>query len=313
MLIFALRKFVAGVILAIVVTAATFFMIYSQGEQIARVVLGGRATDLQVHRKYVELGLDEPAIPAYLRWLGHAFTGDLGNSYRTGESVTAVIIARLPVTLSVVLVALLFTALLAVLVGVAAAVYGGWLDRTLQIVGVAGAAIPNFVVAVGLVLLLAVYLPIFPATGYVPLEDGVGGWASSLVLPVAAILLGSVVNAAQQFRGAMIDAMQQDFVRTLRSRGISERAIVFRHALRNAATPGLTILSLQTIGLMGGVVVIERVFGLAGMGEWTATATVQNDLPAVLGSVLFTVIVVVVVNFVMSVVVGLVNPKARTS
>jgi peptide/nickel transport system permease protein len=180
-------------------------------------------------------------------------------------------------------------------------------------VGIAGAAIPNFVVAIALVFAFAIALPLFPATGYISPDVDPAGWARSLVLPVAAVTIGSIAGAAQQFRGAVIDTLNQDFVRTLRSRGISQRAIIFRHVLRNAAAPGMTILSLQTISLMGGVVIIERVFALPGMGLLASNSALQGDIPAVMGSVLFTVIVVVVVNIAVDLLNGWLNPKARLS
>lgn len=312
MLKFLLRSVLSGLILAIVVTAVTFSLIFTSGEKVARTLLGQQASQGQIDQKIAELGLDRPVPVQYLDWLLHALTGDLGRSYLSGEPVTAMLATRVPVTLSIVVFAVLLTAILSVLVGVTAAVRGGWTDRALQVLGVFGAAIPNFIVAVGLVFLLAIQFPVFPATGYVPPGDDVVAWASSLALPVMAILVGSVANAAQQFRGAMIDALNQDHIRTLRARGISERSLVFRFALRNAAGPGLTILSLQTIGLFGGVVVIERIFGLPGIGMLASDAALRSNVPAVLGTVLFTVIVVVLVNITVAVLAGWLNPKVRT-
>jgi peptide/nickel transport system permease protein len=183
----------------------------------------------------------------------------------------------------------------------------------LQVVSVSGAAIPNFVIAIALVFVFALAVPLFPATGYISPDVDTAGWAASLALPVVAILIGAVANAAQQFRSAMLDVMGQDYIRTLRTRGIDERLIVFRHALRNAASPGLTILSLQTIALMGGVVVIERVFAMPGVGLLTNSGALQGDIPAVMGCVLFTIVVVVVVNIAVDLINGWINPKARVS
>jgi peptide/nickel transport system permease protein len=220
---------------------------------------------------------------------------------------------RVPVTLSLVLTTLFLTMLLSVFIGVAAAVKGGWIDRTLQIVAVTGAAIPSFVIAIALVFAFALAIPILPATGYVAPDVDTAGWAASLVLPVTAILIGAIANSAQQFRGAMLDVLAQDYIRTLRTRGIDDRLIVFRHALRNAASPGLTILSLQTIALMGGVVVIEQVFAMPGVGLLTSSGAQQGDIPAVMGCVLFTIVVVVVVNIAVDLINGWINPKARVS
>ncbi|MFJ6376205.1 ABC transporter permease [Pseudarthrobacter oxydans] len=310
---FLLRKVISSLILVVVVTAATFMLIFSNGPSIARAVLGQNATADQVAAKVQELGLDQPVITQYLKWLGGLLQGSLGASYFTGEPVTNMMASRIPVTLSLVLISLVFTIILSVLIGVAAAVRGGWLDKVLQIAAVTGAAVPSFVVAIALVFVFALAMPIFPATGYVPPDQDTQGWAASLVLPVAAITVGTMANAAQQFRGAMLDVLSQDYIRTLKTRGIDERLIVFRHALRNAAGPGLTILSLQTIALMGGAVVIEQVFAMPGMGLLTNSAALQGDIPAVMGSVLFIIIVVVTVNIAVDLINGWVNPKARTS
>jgi peptide/nickel transport system permease protein len=311
MLTYLGRKLLFGVVLFVIVTAVTFVLVFSNGEASVRNAIGQNATDAQVAARVAELGLGRPVLLQYLHWLGHLFTGDLGTSFFTGEPVSKMLASRIPVTLSLIVVSLIFTAILSVLIGVAAAVKGGWIDRVLQFLSVGATALPSFLVAIGLVFLLAIAIPVFPATGYVPFTDSPAGWVASLVLPVTALLLTLVATAAQQFRGAMQDAMRQDFVRTLRSRGVPERAVVFRHALRNAASPGLTILSLQTIALIGGAVLIERIFGLPGIGQLMVTTSLAGDLNAVMGVVVFSTVVVVVVNITADMVNGWINPKVR--
>ncbi|UUU29417.1 ABC transporter permease [Streptomyces sp. CA-210063] len=313
MLRFAVRQTLSSIVLTIVVTAITYALVFSDGTGIARRVLGQSATQAQVSAKVTELGLDQPVAVQYAKWLGGLARGDLGASYFTGEPVTNMLATRVPVTLAIILPALLLTLILSVLIGVTAAVRGGAVDRFLQVTGVLGAAVPNFVVAIALIFVFAIAVPLFPATGYVSPDVDPMGWAQSLVLPVLAVLIGSIAGAAQQFRGAVIDVLRQDFVRTLRSRGISERAVIFRHVLRNAAGPGMTILSLQTVALMGGVVIIERMFALPGMGLLADSSALQGDIPAVMGSVLFSIAVVIVINIAVDLLVGWLNPKARLS
>jgi peptide/nickel transport system permease protein len=308
-----LKKLLSSLLLLVAVTAVTFTLVFNDGPGIARRVLGQNATAEQVSAKVVELGLDQPVLLQYGQWLAGVVRGDLGQSYFSGEPVSTMLAARVPVTLALVLIATVLTLVLSMLVGVVAAVRGGWLDAVLQILAVVASAIPNFEVAIVLVFAFAIAVRIFPATGYVSPDVSLIGWAASLTLPVLAVLIGSVAGAAAQFRGAVIDVLHADFVRTLRSRGVSERALVFRHVLRNAAGPGLTILSLQTINLLGGVVVIERIFAMPGMGAFATTVAVQGDVPAVMGSVIFTVIVVVVVNIGVDLLNGWINPKARLS
>ncbi|WP_102194682.1 ABC transporter permease [Microbacterium aurantiacum] len=313
MLRFLARKLVAGAVLFLVVTAVTYMLVFANGENSVRQSIGENATDEQVARRVAELGLDRPVLTQYLGWLGGLLTGSLGRSFFTGEEVTDMMATRIPVTLSLVLLAMVFTTLLSVVIGVVAAVKGGWVDRVLQLTATAATALPSFLVAIALVFMLAIAVRVFPATGYVAFTDDPAGWVIALTLPVAAILFQLVAGAAQQFRGAMVDAMKADFIRTLRSRGVPERAIVFRHALRNAASPGLTVLSLQTISLIGGAVLIEQVFALPGIGRWTVTTSLTGDLPAVMGVVVFSTLVIVLVNIVADVANGWVNPKVRLS
>lgn len=311
MLRLVVRRLGSAVLLTLVVTMATYFLVFSNGPGIARAILGKEATQATVQAKVVELGLDQPVFTQYLHWLGGLLTGSLGRSYFTQEPITTMLATRVPVTASLAVIILVLTAVISILVGVAAAVKGGWIDRVLQFVSVLGAAVPGFIVAILLVLTLAVGLHLLPATGYVSPTVSVTGWLSALVLPVLAVLVGSVGGAAQQFRGAVADVLSQDFVRTLRSRGVAERRIVFVHVLRSAAGPGLTILGLQTIGLLGGVVLIERVFALPGVGDLTVSTALQGDVPAVMGCVLFTIVVVVVVNLLADIAAAWLNPKAR--
>jgi peptide/nickel transport system permease protein len=307
------RRLGSAVLLTAVVTLTTFVLIFSNGPGIARAILGKEATQETVHAKVVQLGLDQPVLVQYAHWLGDLFTGSLGQSYFTQEPVTSMLATRVPVTASLAAIILLLTTVISVLVGVAAAVYGGWIDRLLQFLSVLGSAVPGFIVAILLVLGFAVSLRLLPATGYVSPSVSVGGWLVALVLPVLSVLVGSVGGSAQQFRGAVADVLGQDFVRTLRARGVSERRIVFGHVLRSAAGPGLTILGLQTIGLLGGVVLIERIFALPGVGDLTVSTAQQGDIPAVMGCVLFTIVVVVVVNLLADLVAAWINPKARAA
>lgn len=311
MLAYSLQRIGASLVLALVVSFATFALMFSNGTAIARAILGVDATDAQVQAKALELGLDQPVVTQYLQWLGGVFRGDLGVSYYTAEPVTAVLTARMPVTLSLVTIAMIATAVLAALLGVLAAVSRGWVDRSVQFLSLIGTAVPSFIVAIALVMWLAVSARIFPATGYVPFESDPVGWILCLVLPVTAVVVNSVGSASQQFRGAVKDVLSRDFVRTLRARGVSEKAIVFRNVLRNAAGPGIIILGLQIIILMGGVVVIERVFALPGIGNLTVSSSLLADIPVVMGCVLFIIVVVVVVNLVADLLNAALNPKVR--
>lgn len=311
MVVSLLKKLLRGVAVFLIVTFVTFSLMYGNGPGIARAVLGLHATAEDVQREVVRLGLDQPLIVQYLDWLRGVVTGNLGHSFFTGQAVTNALAVRLPVTLSVVLITLALTVIISVLLGVGAAVYGGWIDRVVQFVAVLGSAIPSYIIAIVLIFALALSVRLFPATGYVSPDQSFSGWAASITLPVIALLIGSVAGAASQFRSAVADVLGRDYVRTLRARGISERAVIFLHVLRNSAGSGLIVLSLQTIYLIGGAVVIELVFALPGMGELTNTSAQQGDVPLVMGAVLAIIVIVLVVNFLTDLAGAALNPKAR--
>jgi peptide/nickel transport system permease protein len=290
MLTFIIRRLLAGIVLVFVIATLTFFLSYGSSADVARNILGESATAEQITAKNAELGLDQPLLVQYLAWLLPAARGDFGASWFSNESVTQMIANRFPVTLSMVVVAIVVTAVISLIFGVVAAVRGGWVDRVLQFVSVAGFAIPNFWLALMLVILLALTLTVLPATGYVPLEDGPGAWAMSLVLPVTSLVVGGVASAAQQIRG---------------------RSVLLRHVLRNAAPPALIVLSLQFIAQLGGAVVIEKIFALPGLGTLTVNSAIQGDTPALMGVVVVLVVVVVIVNLLIDLVNGWINPKVR--
>lgn len=313
MITFVLRRVLSGVVVLFVVSTLTFFLLYLSATNVARNILGQSATQAQVHEKEVSLGLTQPLVTRYLDWLGGALHGNFGISWFTSQPVIGSILQRLPVTLSVVLVTIVLVAAIATVLGVLAAVRRGWVDRALQILSIGGAAIPQFVMAVVIVTIFAIRLHWFPATGYVDLTSNFGGWVGSIVLPVAALAIGALASTAQQVRSATINVLGKDYVRTLRSRGLGEGEIVVRHVLRGAAPAALTVLSLQFIGMLGGVVIIEQIFDLPGIGYLALQSTTEGDMPVLMGVVVYTVIIVVIVNLLVDLAVGWLNPKARIS
>lgn len=313
MLPFILRRLFSGITLLFGISTLTYFLIYLGSGSVARNLLGDTATAEQIALKEAELGLDQPLITRYFSWLGSALGGNFGNSWANSEPVAAGILGRLPVTLAVCFIVLALTAVIATALGMAAATKRGWLDRLVQILAILGFAIPSFVIAVVLVSVLAIQLGWFPATGFVPFWESPALWAASLVLPVLALLVGSVASTAQQVRSAFIDVLRRDFVRTLRSRGLSEREILFKHVLRSAAPAGLTVLSLQFIHLLGGSFVIESVFALPGVGYLAVQSTSAGNLPMIMGIVVYVGAMVIIVNLLVDIANGWLNPKVRLS
>ncbi|PPL20396.1 ABC transporter permease [Microterricola pindariensis] len=311
MVAFIIRRVLTGLLLIVAISFVSFVLIYSTGGDIARHILGPEADNAQVAAKSAQLGLDQPLLSQYFLWFTNMLGGDFGRSWFTAEPVTAAITSRLSVTLSVVIVSLVLVTILSVVLGVVAAVRRGWVDRLVQILSVVGVALPNFWVAVVLVLMFAIAIPLFPATGFVQPQDSVGGWLLSIALPVTAITIGGIAGTAQLIRGSVIDVLRQDYVRTLRSRGVPSRSIIYRHVLRNAAPPALIVLSLQFIGMIGGAVVIEKIFAIPGLGLLALNATLRGDIPIVMAVVMTMAAIVVTVNLIIDLVNGWVSPKVR--
>ena len=313
MVLFLLRRIGSGVALIAVTATVTFILTSLTGTDPGRRILGNNATLDAVATKNQDLGLDRPLLVRFWDWILGAVRGDLGTSWFNNQSVSKSIADALPITLSLVIAAVVLTGVVAAAIGVLAAVRGGWLDRVVQVVSIVGFAVPNFLVALLLALVFAVNLGWFPAIGYTPFSENPSQWLLSITLPALSLAGGAIATVSTQTRGSMIDVLEQDYIRTLRSRGLPVRSILFKHALRNAAPPSLTVLSLQFIALVSGAVVIEKVFGLNGVGQLATSAASQGDVPVVLGVVVMVVLIVVVVNLLVDIALGWLNPKVRIS
>lgn len=313
MLMFIVRRLLGGVFLLFVISVITFGLLYLDSANIARRILGQSATAEVVAQKTAELGLNRPIVVQYWDWLTSALTGDLGRSWFNGQLVSVSLSGRLAVTLSLVIGTTIITAILSVILGVLAARRGGAVDGTVQVLAVLGFAIPGFLIALYLVLIFAVNLGWFKATGYIPFTESISGWLSSVTLPIIALSIGAIAAVSQQVRGSVIDALSRDYVRTLRSRGLPMNSVVYKHVLRNAGGPALAVLAIQFVGLLGGAVIVEQVFALPGMGQLTVSATTQGDIPVVMGLVMAFAVIVVIVNLAIDLAQAALNPKVRLS
>ncbi|MEV4775923.1 ABC transporter permease [Microbacterium sp. LTA6] len=313
MLTFILRRSVSGVILIVAITVIAFTLLYLGSGNIARSILGQNATNEVVAQKTAELGLDRPLPAQFWDWLSSAATGDLGRSWFTGQLVSVQLSSRLSVTLSIVIGSIILTAIFSVVLGIVAARRDGAVDGAIQFLSILGFAIPGFLIALFLVLLFAINLQWFKATGYIPITQSFTGWLSSVTLPIIALAIGGVATIAQQVRGSIIDGLSRDYVRTLRSRGLSSNRVVYKHVLRNAGGPALSLLAVQFVGMIGGAVIVEQIFALPGIGSLTVQATAQGDIPVVMGIVVVTAIIAVVVNLLIDLAQAALNPKVRLS
>jgi peptide/nickel transport system permease protein len=306
------HRVLVSIPLLFVVSALSFVLISFTPGDAAHQILGTDAPPEAYPKLRHELGLDLPLYEQYWRWLEDAVTGDLGTSLFSPEQVSTLIGDRVPVTLSLIIGSVLASVLLGVALGVFSALRGGAAGRAADAVSLIGFALPEFWVGVTLIVLFAVKLGWFPATGYVPLAQSPWEWLRSLILPVTALSLGAIAAIAKQTREAMLDALASEHIRMAWANGIPRRSIVFKHALRNASLPIVTVVGLLAIGLLGGTIVVENVFALPGLGGLAVTAATQHDLPLIQGIAVCFTIVVVIINLIVDLAYGWLNPRVRT-
>ena len=307
------RRLLVSVPVVVLVSLLTFVFVSLLPGDPAREILGPDATQQQVDALRAQMGLDRDVWTQYASWLGRALQGDLGRSVYTGQDVVAIIAQRLPVTLSLIVLATILVTLVGIAIGSLSAVRRGLVGRLLDGTTMIGFAVPNFWLALVLVNVIAVGWGLLPPNGYRRIDEGWGTWLSYLVLPVLTLTIGGVATVAKQTRESMLDTLAKDYVDALRAQGMSESRIVLRHALRNASVPVLTIVALMFVGQLGGAIVIEQVFALPGIGRLAIQATTQHDLPVVQGVAVTFVLVVVAVNLLVDIAYGWLNPKVRVS
>jgi peptide/nickel transport system permease protein len=279
----------------------------------ASTILGQNATPENVAALRVQLGLNDPWIVRYGHWLGGAVHGDLGTSIISGVDVTSSLNSRLAVTLSLLVPTMLLSAVAGIALGFASAVRGGVLGRLIDVVSLFGFALPSFWIALILVSFFAVHFNLLPATGYQDFTASPAGWLKSIILPVLALSLQGITSVAKQTRDTVMEVLESDYVKFLRANGVSERSVRYRHVLRNAAIPVVTSLGLISVGTLSGAVFIENVFVLPGLGSLATQATLDHDVPVILGVGVFFTLCVIAINLLIDFAYGLLNPKVRLS
>lgn len=311
MFTFILKRLLSGVVLLFVVASGTFFLAHAAIPNPALGLLGSGATPEAIEALTVKIGADRPVLVQYQEWLLQLLQGNFGTSWKNDQSVAKILGIRFPVTLSLVIASIGLSAVLSAVLGIAAGLRPfSWIDKSVKAGSVVLFALPGFWVAVVLVMTFAVQLKWFPAIGYTPITASVPGWLRSITLPAIALALGAIVMIAEQLRNGIIQADGQDYARTLRSRGLPFWRVAV-HLLRNSAPASLTILALMFVGLLSGAIIVEQVFGIKGLGELTQSASQNGDIPMLMGVTVLTVVFVVIVNLLLDIVLGWVNPKVR--
>jgi peptide/nickel transport system permease protein len=316
MLRYALRRLFVMVPVLLVISLATFaLMSIVIGDPVLLILGQETAADEEtIERMRADLGLDRPLPLQYLDWLSHVARGDLGRSMRSPVTVTDTIIERLPVTLELTLLTLLLSLTISLPLGIAAALRpGSMIDVAISAIASIGLSIPNFWLGILLIYGFALKLGWLPSGGFVrftedPLEN-----LKLMILPTLTLSTAYIGSQSRYMRSAMLDVLNQDYVRTARSKGLNERAVVWSHAVRNALMPVITIVGLEVAGLFGGAVVTETIFSLPGIGTLLVQSVFGRDTTMVQGVVLFITLAVVLVNLATDLAYALVDPRIRVS
>lgn len=308
-----LRRLLSSVPLLFAVSALTFVLVSLVPGDPARTIAGEHATVAQYTAVRQQLGLNQPLPLQYWHWLVKALHGDLGSSLFSGEPVTSLLSARLPVSLSLIVSGTVVSGVFGVALGLFSARRGGFMVKLVDGLSLFGLGVPPFWLALVLVEILAVKLRWFPAVGYVPLATDPGQWAQSLVLPVVSLSVGAVAIIAKQTRDSVLDTFNKDFIRVMQANGFSERSIVYRHVLKNAAIPVVTVLGVMFVSLLAATVFVETVFAMPGLGLLIQQATLQHDIPVIQGAVLYITLLVVLANLLVDLAYGLLDPRVRAA
>lgn len=309
---FIIRRVILLIPVLVVVGVVIFLLIHLTPGDPAAVILGDTATPDQVKQLRQELGLERPLIVQLFAWFGQALTGDLGVSIYSGEPVLQMILNRMGPTISLTVLATIMGISIALPIAVLAVWNrGSFLDPAFMSVALLGLSIPNFWLALVLILLLGVYLQVLPTAGYVPLSQGLWPWLSHLLLPAFVLAVQQSALIARMLRDGMLEVINQDFIRTAWSKGLTERVVLMRHAFSNAMIPTTTVIGLSLAQLLGGAVVTEQIFVIPGLGNLLIDSIAQRDFPTVQGIILFVALVYVVVNLVTDLAYAVLDPRIR--
>jgi peptide/nickel transport system permease protein len=312
MLAHIVRRIVATIPVMAIVALFVFSLLYIAPGDPAAVIAGDQASPEDIEKIRIGLGLDRPFLVRFGEWSWSILQVDLGTSMFTGLPVTKLIAQRLEPTLSLMVVTLILAVTIAVPMGVIAAWKAGtWIDRALMAFAVFGFSVPVFVVGYLLAYVFALQLDWFPVQGYTPIARGFWPWLENLVLPAVALGCVYIALIARITRASMLEVLQQDYIRTARSKGMGQGGILFVHALKNAAVPIVTVIGIGVALLIGGAVVTESVFAIPGLGRLTIDAIVRRDYPLIQGIVLLFSFVYVLVNLVVDVLYTLLDPRIR--
>ncbi|MGB3864114.1 MAG: ABC transporter permease [Xanthobacteraceae bacterium] len=312
MLGYLIRRILAAIPVMGVVALFVFLLLRLTPGDPAAIIAGDNATPEQLERIRTSLGLNEPLYTQFFTWIGKLLQGDFGVSLISNVPVITMIGNRIEPTIAIALATIILTVIVAVPLGVVAAwKHGTWIDRFVMALSVIGFSVPVFVIGYVLIQIFAIDLRWLPVQGYRSFTRGLGPFFERITLPTLTLSFIYIALIARMTRAAMLDVLDEDYIRTARAKGIAERGVLLRHALRNAAVPVITVIGTGFALLISGVVVTETVFNLPGIGRLTVDAVLARDYPVIQAMILLTSGIYVGVNLLIDLSYSLLDPRIR--
>ena len=313
---YLVRRVLATIPVLFIVGTIVFFILHLTPGDPAVLLLSGSESsqlakqDLEEIRRH--LGLDRPLYEQYAKFLWHTVQGDLGTSIFTGQTVTNMFGQRVEATASIGIVSQLLALMISIPLGVIAAYKANTLvDRGIMLWMVMGFSVPQYWLAYNLIFVFAVGLGWFPAVGFVPIGEGIIPWARHIALPVATLVLTVGALTARITRSSMLETLREDYIRTARAKGLANHVVLVRHALRNASIPVLTVVGLSLSSIVTGIIVLEVVFAIPGMGRGLVDAIIKRDYPSIQGLILITAFTFVMINLFTDLLYAYLDPRIR--
>ncbi len=310
---YILKKLTTLLIVLLVVSFVTFFIIHLTPGDPARVMLGSEATEEAVEELREKMGLNRPLPVQYVEWLGDVLHGDLGSSIFMDGTMLEIIASRITPTIELTLFAILIAVIIAIPTGIIAAKKRGrTMDQGMMVFSMLGVSVPNFLLGLLLVLLFAVTLKWFPAMGYKELSDGVGKHFRYLLLPSIALGLMHAALLSRMTRSAILEVLNKDYIKMAKAKGVKSRSLMYKHALRNALMPIVTVIAQSFVSLMAGALVTETVFNIPGLGKLIMESIMRRDYEVVQAMILLVAALNVVIMFVLDIIYGIIDPRVRS-
>ncbi len=311
-MMYLIRRFILLIITILLVSIITFGVFQILPGDPIRTMLGTEADATQIENLRSELGLDRPLYEQYADWMKGLLTGDLGNSIRFSMPVKDLLFDRLPVTMSLAGLTLCMVLIVSIPLGMFAARRQNKLsDVSLSTVTQIGMAVPSFWLGMMLILYVGMKFDFFKISGYIPWTQSVTGALSTLVLPALTIAIPQIAVNFRYVRTAVLEQIQLDYVRTIRSKGMSEQNVMYKHVLKNSMIPILTVFGLIMAEVVAGTIIVEQVFSLPGVGQLLITAISNRDFPLVQGIVMYITVAVVAINFIVDILYSVLDPRIR--